>query len=289
MKRLESLAARYQTLFFVHVPKTAGTYVMNTALRQVLQPLPERWRARMTRVGRTLGIVAAVPRGTVFSRPHPVCTSTPLGIPRYQRAWTQTCQGYPELETSLVFAVVRNPFDLLLSMYRYGFPYRRPRPDKPNRELDAIGFPFPSFGDFVKAYCDPEYPWIIAPHHRFLFFQLFDDDGGCVPHVLLRTERLDEGLTRLLAPFGIQPIVSPDRVNASRGSDEPDYRSFYTDELRRLVEKKCRRELEAFGYSFDGDDGSTVIDQVGVRYNPHTDEMTMNGELAPATGRRVLA
>ena len=63
MKRLESLAARYQTLFFVHVPKTAGTYVMNTALRQVLQPLPERWRARMTRVGRTLGIVAAVPQG----------------------------------------------------------------------------------------------------------------------------------------------------------------------------------------------------------------------------------
>jgi hypothetical protein len=174
-------------------------------------------------------------------------------------------------------------------MYRYGFPYRRPRPDKPQAELDAIGFPFRSFGDFVEAYCDPQYPWIIAPHHRFLFFQLFGDDGRCVPHVLLRTEYLDEGLRRLLAPFGIAPLASPERVNASRGWDERDFRSAYTDSLRRLVEAKCHRELQAFGYSFDGDDGRVLIDPAGVRYNPHTDQMTLDAQPIPAAALEASA
>ncbi len=273
---VREVASRVQTLFFIHVPKTAGTYLTRVALRRVLAVLPAPRRRRLARLARVLRFgPAAPPRGTVYTCAHAVCAAKTLGIAPYHRAWTQTCAGYPELRSSLVFAVVRNPFDLLLSMYRYGFPYRRPRPDKPKAALDAIGFPFTSFADFVRAYCDRDYPWMIAPHHRFLFFQLFDDEGRCVPHVLLRTERLDEGLGRILRLFGVEPVVSSDRVNPSAPPGEPDYRSFYTDELRRLVEEKCRRELQAFGYSFVGPDERVMIDPRHVRYNPHTDQMTL--------------
>jgi hypothetical protein len=269
------LASRFQTLFFVHVPKTAGTYLMSVALRDVLKLSQPAWRARLRRFAAAIRGVRSEPRrGTVFWSPHPVCTARPLAIPSYHRAWTRTCRADPELATSLVFAVVRNPFDLLLSMYAYGFPYRRPRPEKPKPALDAFGFPFASFAEFVQAYCNRQYPWIIEHHHRFLFFQLFDDDGVCVPHVLLRTEHLDEGLRRLLAPFGVTPLASPDRVNAA-AARETDYREHYTEDLRRLVEDKCGRELEAFGYSFDGDDGRVLIDPRDVTYNPHTDRMTL--------------
>ena len=41
-----------------------------------------------------------------------------------------------------------------------------------------------------------------------------------------------------------------ERSNVTK--DKADYRSFYTDELRELVEEKCKFELALFEYDFDG-------------------------------------
>lgn len=46
-------------------------------------------------------------------------------------------------------------------MYTYGFPYRKPRPEKPKLWLDKIGWPFNSFDDFIRKFCDPEFPWLV--------------------------------------------------------------------------------------------------------------------------------
>ncbi len=266
---LSRLAFRFRTLYFIHVPRTGGKYVTELALRQLLRPSRPRWRAELERALWR----RPAERGAVYVSAHGVGTTRPLAIPRYHRAWTHSYRRDPELDTSLVFATIRNPFDLLVSMYTYGFPYRRPRAEKRNPGLDAVGFPFGSFEAFVQAYCDPAYPWLVGHQQRFLYFQLFDDHGHCVPHVLVRSERLDEGLQRLLEPFGVRPAVSPERVN--RSAREPDYRAFYSDELRRLVEWKCARELEAFGYTFDGDDGQALIDPRDLSYNPHTDRLRL--------------
>ena len=45
-----------------------------------------------------------------------------------------------------------------------------------------------------------------------------------------------------------------------------DYRNFYSDKSREIVEKKRAREIKVFGYTFDGDDGRTIIDPSDIMY-----------------------
>lgn len=225
-------ASQYTSLFFVHIPKTAGGYILKLALKN-------RMRKRVFRLG------------------HPVCMSQPLVFDDPIRAWNLSCIGDEHYQRSLSFTVVRNPFDMLVSMYTYGFPYAL-----------AESNPFNDFASLVRAYCDSEFPWIAPPQHRNLFFQLFKDDGTCGVHYAIRTESLDEGLKTLCSPFGIIPIASDARINASPSRKEKDHRKYYNDELRGLVEVKCQKELEDFGYTFDGPDERLIIDLIGIHYNP---------------------
>lgn len=261
---------RSKKLFYIHIPKTGGNYITKVALRNIARP-PARKKIPLLPdwfIDKKQNTVHLINGG------HCVCTKKSLNIATYNRAWTERCSSIRGIRDSLIFSVVRNPFDLLVSMYTYGYPYRRPRPEKPKPELDMIGFPFTNFEEWIRAYCNPQYPWLVDYQHRFLFFQLFDDCGTCVPRYILRTETLDAGLEWLMKPFGIIPEVSQNRVNPSRKGQQKDYRTFYTDDLRELVEKKCSRELQAFGYTFDGHDGRTFIDPSNIHYNPHTDDFS---------------
>ena len=46
--------------------------------------------------------------------------------------------------------------------------------------------------------------------------------------------------------------ISEKRVNTSRRRRNENYKKFYTEEIRSVVEKKVRNELDIFGYEFDG-------------------------------------
>ena len=275
-KNLAETVRLHDRLFYVHIPKTGGNYIKKVALQGHFQPESSSGRGMFGTIVRLLGKNEPQSSPLLVNGGHCVCAKKPLDIAKYNRAWTTRCTDNPASRNSLVFSVVRNPFDLLVSMYTYGYPYRRPRPEKPKPELDRHGFPFSSFDEWVRAYCDPEDPWLVSYQHRFLFFQIFDDNSGCVPRYILRTECLDAGLKELLNPFGITPKVSDNYVNPSRTGRKKDFRIFYTDELRELVERKCERELRAFGYSFDGHDERVVIDPSAIRYNPHTDEFSLS-------------
>jgi len=173
------------------------------------------------------------------------------------------------------WAALKFPYYLLTNISKYGFPYISRKQRKQRSWMESFGWPIDSFEEFIKAYCDEEYPWMIKQQKNFLFFQIFDDQGECCPHFLLRNECLDEGLKVICKPFNIIPKCSDVRIRSSRGSGGDDYKKYYTRSLRSLVEKKCSRELEAFGYSFDGHDGRTIIDTSSIRYNPHADMLTL--------------
>lgn len=270
----DQITKPFKTLFFIPVPKTGSNYVLKVALKHQAEHLPDKTHNPFFFKIRRM-ISRPSNNKKIYFINHPVCMSKPPDIGKFDRAWKETCLHNDYFKKSLVFSIVRNPFDLLVSMYKYGFPYRPPQPNKPKPWMDIIGFPFNSFEEFVKAYCDQEYPWIVKYQQNFLFFQLFDDNGVCQPHFILRTEYLDEGLRLLCEPFGIKPLKSDNYVNPSRNHLQRDYKQFYNNKLRKLVEMKCKRELEAFGYSFEGDDGKVIIDPHTIKYNPHTDEFQM--------------
>ena len=257
----EEIASNYKSLYFIHIPKTAGSYVFEIAFKHEIKKISKYDAKTPYMKGKRF-----------FNGGHCVCTSKLLQIDEHNRAWTFSLRRNKAFKQSCVFCLIRNPFDLLVSFYTYGFPYRKPRPSKPKPWLDKIGWPFVSFEDFVKKFCDPEFSWLIPFQKKFLFFQIFDDEGKCVPHFLVRQEYLDEGLKIISKPFGITPIKKNIRIKDSRDNSTRDYKQFYDENLRKIAENKLKRELDAFGYSFDGDDGRIILKGDHVHYNPHTDE-----------------
>lgn len=232
--------SRYQSLFFIHIPKTGGKFIFESALAHEL--------------GNKIHYIG-----------HPVCTSIAPDLKGFRRAYLESCCDLKEFQKSLVFTVIRNPFDYLVSLFTYGFPYVRSYMEQ-DPWASSFGWPFKDFGDFIKAYCDPEYPWMIKPLHECLYFQLFDDSHTSACHLALRTESLAEGLVILCNAFGMSPVKLTERINYSRKGGSRDYRNYYTDELRELVEKKCEWELSTFGYTYDGPDERTILDISTVSY-----------------------
>jgi hypothetical protein len=168
-------------------------------------------------------------------------------------------------EECTVFTIVRNPFDLLVSMYTFGFPYWPPRYASQRGQIE---WPFRSFRDFVYKLCKwDDYPWICPAQKKSLFFQLFDDEGNALPDHVIRQESLSQGLTRLLEIIGTPAEVPERRVNVSRQAEAVRYQDFYDDELKQLVERHFGGDLSVFGYAFEGHDGRALLALDGVRYD----------------------
>jgi hypothetical protein len=250
---IKTICSPDASLFFIAVPKTASTY--------------------------TISYFSNVEGTRFFSGGHCVCQKKAVWY--YDRAWNNSCLDNPHLQTSVPFSVVRNPFDLLVSMYVYGLPYYFPGMPQTScavRSGKEPYWPFSSFEDFCIKFCDPDFPWIVPPQKRFLYFQLFDDSGKCVPRFLIRQERLNEGLDILSKVLNIQPSTNL-TYRRSRTS-RYHYKKFYDEKLVSLVTEKCGNELRAFGYTFDGHDNSIFIDTEAIHYD-HRDNTVTPGYWDP--------
>ena len=166
--------------------------------------------------------------------------------------------------------IVRNPYDLLVSYYVhdvgpnshfrslrsfYSHDYEGNKHDLPcGWDFINITHNIRSFDEFIKLFCDPEFAWSHIWFRDFLFYQLFYGDGRCGADIIFRQEKLHEA-TRSFLEFGkyIPPGYGIQRSTSNVSSlKKKDYRSYYTDELRELVEEKCKKELSMFSYDFDG-------------------------------------
>jgi len=273
----------FQNLFMIHIPKTGGSYVTFKALRHECATKPKLIREDLERHG----VTNSGPR-RFFTYGHFHCLrETQFDFPHH---FNGCYQNYDEYNDSLRFSIVRNPFDVLVSMYFFRYPYN---PVPQNAKL----FPDISWSEFVKTFCNSNEEWlpqVRSPMKQFMFFQMFDDEGACCAHEVLRMETLDDDLVRMCKPLEIEPVKSP-RYNTTdhrfinrndapesggwsgengtklQGRD-PDFRVYYNDELRDLVQKKCQRELDMFGYSFDGHSSEQILPE-SLRYKFTTDRI----------------
>ena len=221
------------TLYFVHIPKSAGRYLVVRALNHELIEFKHLPKGKIYR---------GKDRGRLYYGGHNVCHSRPVSSLPY---FGESCHSDPEFQASLSFGIVRNPFDLLVSMYSARWPYQ---PSITTLTMD-------SFDRFIRSYCDPAFPWVVPLQQHHLFFQVVGDDGTCAVDRLLRFENLDQDLSKLCTPLGIEPQVSSP-FRPSRRDAQRDHRSWYTDALRELVQEKCRLELKQLGYDFEGPTGA---------------------------------
>lgn len=128
---------------------------------------------------------------------------------------------------------VRNPFSWLVSLYE--LVLQSPR----HRHYGIVS----SLGGF-PSYVD----WEIARRKRFQSPYVEDGRGRLLVDHIGRYERLAEDAARIFASIGvpIKPLPHVGRFTRR------DYREFYDADTRRRVERHWARDLERFGYDFDG-------------------------------------
>ncbi|MEX2557843.1 MAG: sulfotransferase family 2 domain-containing protein [Actinomycetota bacterium] len=156
------------------------------------------------------------------------------------------------------FCAVRNPFDSLVSLYvknkttyaelvddKDSFLHRKPRAlEDVRRSADM------SFSEWVtERYTHPSRvrPWRsgervpVRPQHMYGRYLAGMD------HVM-QFERLHEDLDEVLRKLGAPTGLEMPNLNPT--PRDKDYRSYYTDAARKLVEQVFRPDMERFGYRF---------------------------------------
>ena len=140
-------------------------------------------------------------------------------------------------ERSLIFSVVRNPFELLVSRYFYAKRKNLPAWEK-----------YQNFKEYIAALCstpwerlDPECCMEHYCENNFLFWQIFNDEGDCVPHILLRTEQLKEGFAKLASiMYGSQYEFAQDHYEYKNLNRKDTSQWIFSSEtvMKRMLKKE---------------------------------------------------
>jgi chondroitin 4-sulfotransferase 11 len=141
----------------------------------------------------------------------------------------------PECAGYFSFAFVRNPWDRMVSVFCHQDPHLA-------MQAAAAGVDLPSltFGQFLDAARSLAHVHLL-PQVQFIH----DERGTCLVDFLGRFERLAQDFALIKERLGIDA----DLACHNRSSHE-DYRSYYDNHSRRLVEEMYREDIEAFGYEF---------------------------------------
>jgi hypothetical protein len=209
-------------LAYLHIPKTGGTYIaqFESNRKPVLRP------------------ICYLSHAYVVNR---------YGVPNplyylYDRENEKFVILLSELKQYTVFATVRNIFSWLVSYawHAGGFNPKYKNPDHYDFDAANKGFEY-----LVKTIANRDDIW---PNRKFIFCQLFSNNGYLVADWINRTETLDEDLKELASKSNLPYNPSMKQ----RVGHKTDYREYYTESLIDLVYETWGRELRLFGYDFDG-------------------------------------
>jgi len=144
------------------------------------------------------------------------------------------------------FTVVRNPWDRFASCFhflKYGTNWELQQ-DWARAHIGDLGF-----ADFTRRLREPLFRASVMAE-RFFWPQTFWLGGvGRVDGAdeLVRYEALDGAMQMLRLRFGLDPAPATPHL---RRVVRPDFRTLYDDDLKGIVERLYRRDIEALGYSF---------------------------------------
>ena len=212
---------------FIHIPKTSGTKISSGDSKKIIfKRLYHCFCSKAWRLNKSEG-----------------------GSHYYNTNFYSICYIKPN---QFHFTVIRNPFDLLSSYYFHGKELL-----KNNNYIESgwasvnYTHQFESFEQFIKAYCDENFKWHVPKLKQFLFSQIFDDNGDCKVDFIIKYENIEKSLSKINSIYqeDIFNTNYNEIKNISRRKTKK-YWEYYTPELKELVHKKCKRELEIFQYTF---------------------------------------
>lgn len=154
----------------------------------------------------------------------------------------------------LKFTTVRNPFDVLVTLYTR----RRSMTDEYLRAESIFWINENEANRRDLEYCRTHTfdEWIGWRYPRRGIFgslgagrKSMSDRYTNGVDVVMRFDTLEEDLNKVFQRVGVtDPVTLP--VYNKTGGRNPDYRAYYNDKSRRIVERVFRADLERYGYSF---------------------------------------
>ena len=214
------IISRGRQYIFVHIPKTGGTSLALAlearAMRDdlMLGDTPKALKRRKKLMG-------AEARGRLWKH------STLADI--------EGLVSRDEMREMLCFTLVRNPWDRIVSYYRW---------------LKVQNFEHPAvataktlgFSDFLRA---PAVAGPIKTHPYESYLRA--SDGRAREALYIRLEHFAEDAAPLMEHLGFE--LKLPRANASARED--DYHRYFSADDSEVVAELCAEDIEKFNYSFD--------------------------------------
>ena len=133
------------------------------------------------------------------------------------------------------FAVVRNPWDLVVSTYFFQRKRVEESPEAATDDLSQAVARCGSFEAFARIY----------PALRSDMSSLLDVPGGGSVDFVARVEHLERDLATIAQRLGVRLSLPRENTSAHGG-----YREYYSDATRTIVADHFARDIERFGYRF---------------------------------------
>jgi Sulfotransferase family len=204
-----------KNFIFVHVAKTGGQAMKNVLRPYAIKKAGGQWRRLLSHL------------------PVREALDAQLG-PHTSASWARRKLPGDFFDHAFKFGLVRNPYDLAVS--RYSFVRLH---EGHHRHDDAQK---QSFADFLQAQ-KRRARW----RHKDQTAMLCDADGKLLVDKVYRFEAMADAYQDIVERLQLADAPPLTRKNAS---DRADYRGYYGDRERKLVEELWARDLDRFGYTF---------------------------------------
>jgi len=206
------LISKKHHFMFIHIYKNAGT-----SITIALKPFASsRWEWVVERVLKKLKISIRF-----NSQPFPDFVKASEII---------NAIGSESFKSYFSFAIVRNPWDWQVSLYKFML---KTTSHQQHGLIKNLG----SFDKYIRWRCENEV--------RFQKDFIYSNDGELLVDFVGRFERIDADFEKICSRIGIS--TSLPKLNVS--NTQP-YQHFYTNETKELVRRTFSSDVALFGYDF---------------------------------------
>ena len=203
---------------FIHVDKAAGTSIQAALRPYAKARTRSRLRKRLVMLG---GMNRLLKTDHLLEFPEHVTADV-----------VQKCLPPESYSRLFKFAFVRNPWDRMVSKYAHLLR----REQHPRHERVKAMYDFTEFLE-----------WELKRAEALQSSYVCDAQGRFIVDFVGYFERLPEHFARVCQHLNLQPALENRNTSSHK-----DYRTYYTPETRDLVAKHFQRDIELFGYGFDG-------------------------------------
>lgn len=201
---------------FIHIPKNAGTSIQEALKNVNVREEKQHWAVSQTTKHQSLQDLLKI----------------------YEDSnWLEKKVKDFDFINYFKFAVVRNPFERMVSLYNYL------KKSKIRNEIHTVN----SFEHFIHLFEDKN-SWVSKLHScKTQLSYITDFEGNILVDYLGRYENLSIFKTEIEANFDFK--LNLKKLNVSN-LHKFDYRTYYDNETQSIIEWKFLEDLNTFNYNF---------------------------------------